>query len=340
MPRRWSRVTYDPFRVATPDREGRLLLEPSFRAGRFDALAVDCPFVFSRNGRKGMTYVGWDGLGYQSALTWDDGDGWGPGELVLPRTGTGLRAVNAALTSIVRDNDLWSPGELTSIGGWYYGTFHAYPGEGYEVGPASIAFVRSRDLCTWEETGTVLRPGDGGPWSAGGLYKSWLMRHDGVFHLFYNAKDAGEWPWLEQTGHAISTDLVTWSHPTDQPVLQVGGDGAPDRWFASDPCVLRDGDVWLMFYFGLADDGHARELLAASTDLQSWTKVDGPLIDVGLTGSIDAAHAHKPSVITWQGRLEHYYCAVAPQVPVTVGDHVQPERRGITRASGMIPLSP
>src|SRR5690606_19651775 len=131
-------------------------------------------------------------------------------------------------------------------------------------------------------------------------------------------KDRDESPWVEQTGHAISSDLRTWTHPTDEPVLPTGADGTFDRWFASDPCVLRDGEVWLMFYFGLAHDHqHAREGLAWSTDLRTWTK-SGVLLDVGPAGSVDATHAHKPSVITWDGRLEHYYCAVARQKPVTV----------------------
>lgn len=325
-------MTYDPTRVTTGEKAGNLLLEPSFIPGRFDAMAVDCPFVFTHRGRKGMLYIGWDGVGYQTALTWAEGDVWRPGEVVLARTGNGLRAVNAALTSIVRDNDLWSPGELIAIDGWYYGTFHAFPGKGYEAGAASIGFVRSRDLTHWEETGGVLRPGDGGAWSAGGLYKSWLMIVDGEYHLFYNAKDRSDPPWVEQTGHAVSKDLHTWSHPSCEPVLPVGRPGAFDRCFASDPFVVRDGQTWLMFYFGLAEDGHAREGLAWSRDLTTWTKSGEPILDIGPAGSVDAAHAHKPSLITDQGRLEHYYCAAAPQDPVVVGHLVQHERRGITRA--------
>ena len=63
-------------RVATPLREGRLVIRPSFVEGAFDSHAVDCPFVFSVEGRQGMTYVGWDGIGYQTALAWNDGGDW------------------------------------------------------------------------------------------------------------------------------------------------------------------------------------------------------------------------------------------------------------------------
>lgn len=101
--------------------------------------------------------------------------------------------------------------------------------------------------------------------------------------------------------------------------------------------VLRDGDYWVMFYFGLAADGHAREGYATSRDLRSWEKSGEILLDIGPVGSIDSTHTHKPAVIAWEGRLEHYYCAVSPQEDVLVGEHAQSERRGIARATGPVP---
>ena len=329
-----AHAAYPTRRIATPLRENRLIIEPSLRAGAFDSHAVDCPFVFSLDGRQGMTYVGWDGVGYQTALTWNDGDdAWTPGEVVVPREPSDpLLRYNAALTSILRDNNLRSPGELKQLDGWFYGTFHAYPAAGYEAGPASIGFMRSRDLRAWEQVGGVLRPEEGGDWERGGLYKSWLMEHDGLFYLFYNAKDRDDWPWVEQTGLATSADLITWTRHGANPVLSAGAAGAFDEQFASDPCVLRDGEVWVMFYFGLATDGHAREGYATSVDLRCWEKSDEILLDVGPAGAIDSLHTHKPAVIEWQGRLEHYYCAVAKQDAVDLGGVPLAERRGITRA--------
>lgn len=332
-------------RVATRARESGHVVLPSFADGAFDSLAVDCPFVFSVDGRQGMTYVGWDGIGYQTALAWRSESGeWGPGELVFSRDPRDpLRRFNAAMTSIVRDNDLRSAGELRPFDGWYYATFHAYPGSGYEAGPASIGFARSRDLRSWERAGGVLSPtdSDAGAWERGGLYKSWLMEHEGLFYVFYNAKDVDDYgsvvvppPWIEQTGVAVSRDLVTWERLSSVPVLPVGAVGAFDDRFASDPCVLRDGDHWVMFYFGLSSDGHAREGFATSTDLLHWTKSGEVLVDVGPAGSIDALYAHKPAVITWQGRLEHYYTAVSMLAePRRLGGYEQPELRGIARAT-------
>ncbi|GAA3907470.1 hypothetical protein [Microbacterium invictum] len=334
-----STQTYPSHRIHTPHREGRLIVTPSGVAGRFDSHAVDCPFVFTVDGRRGMTYVGWDGDGYQTALAWQQPDGsWHHEAIILARDPHHPhRRFNAALTSIVRDNDLWSSGELLRIDGWYYGTYHAYPAQGYEAGPGMIGIVRSRDLLSWEDFGTTLHAEDGAPWERGGLYKSWLMLVDGVFHLFYNAKEVDDFgsiavppAWIEQTGLATSTDLRTWTRVGTQPVLPVGGAGAFDERFASDPCVLRDADHWVMFYFGLAGDGHAREGYATSRDLVTWTKSADLLLDVGTPGEIDAQHAHKPAVVYWDGRLEHYYCAVSlPGAPYTL----ERAARGISRAT-------
>ena len=128
---------------------------------------------------------------------------------------------------------------------------------------------------------------------------------------------------------------MSWERNPANPVLPAGGPGSFDERFASDPCVLKDGDTWVMFYFGYADDGHARDSFAMSRNLRDWIKSEEILLDVGLVGSIDSLHAHKPAVITWNGRLEHYYCAVAPQDAIEVSGHTQNEKRGIARATSL-----
>lgn len=311
------------------------LIQPTFSEGDWNALGVDCPFVFRHEGTLGMTVVGWDGRGYQTGLSWHDGTAWSPPELVFARDGDSAhRRHNSALTSIVRDNALLGEGELRLIDGWYYGTWHAYPETGYEEGSAVIGFARSRDLRQWEEVGGVLRPEDGGWWERGGLYKSWLMEHDGRFWLFYNAKDRATGRWLEQTGAAVSDDLVSWSRVSDQPLLAVGDDTSRDSRFASDPCVLHAPDgTWVMFYFGLGFGGSACELAATSDDLVTWHKDSRILVDAGEAGAVDDWHAHKPGVIRAGSQLQHYYCAVQRlSAPLTVGRRSVAEKRGIAMA--------
>ena len=320
--------------LRTPHKLGRLVIEPSGREGDFDRLAADCPFPFRHAGRFHMTYIGWDGQGYQTGLaSSDDLLTWHKQGLLIGRGGVGsITEHNVALTNILRDNDLHGSAEPIRVAGLYWGTYHAYPAAGYEVGAAVIGLCSSRDLQHWDLHEPILRAEDGAGWERGGLYKSWLLAHGGQFYLFYNAKDRADGPWREQTGVAISTDMKRWVRHPGNPVVTNGPAGSFDEIFASDPYVLRVGSTWAMFYFGLAADGHARNSVAFSDDLLHWRKADELLLDIGPAGSVDSTHAHKPGVIGHRGVVYHFYCAVAPGSEV-VCDPAHRERRGIALAT-------
>jgi predicted GH43/DUF377 family glycosyl hydrolase len=324
-----------PTGLLTPDKRTGLVVAPSYREGRFDSIAIDGPFVFAVDGRLGLTYLGWDGVGYQTALRWCDDGVWSEPVVIFPRVADDpIRRYNAALMSICRDNDLAGAGELKTLDGWYVGTYHAYPGAGYEAGPAVIGMCRSRDLLAWEPFGALLRPEDGPAWQQGGLYKSWLVEDGGDLYLFYNGKNRDTWPWFEQIGLATTDDFERWRRVGDAPVVPVGTGSDWDAQFASDPCVLRQGDRWVMFYYGLARDGHARDGYAVSCDLVHWAKGERVLIDVGEDGTYDSRFAHKPAVTTVDSVLHHYYVAVAPTEDFTIGGTTWAERRGIGLATG------
>jgi predicted GH43/DUF377 family glycosyl hydrolase len=319
--------------LRTPRKAGRLLVAPSRRRGEFDSHAVDAPFLFAGDGRFWMTFIGWDTVGYRTGLaSSDDLLTWHKEGLILDRGPAGSPTqYNAALTCILRDNELFGGARLRRVDRQLVGTYHAYPGRGYETGPAVIGLCFGADLRHWHVHPPVLCPDPACGWEAGGLYKSWILEHEGVYYLFYNAKDRHE-PWVEQTGVAMSTDLVHWERHPGNPVLTVGPPGAMDDRFASDPCVLRHGDTWVMFYYGLSSDGHARDSAAVSTDLLHWTKLDEVLVDVGPAGSVDSRYAHKPGIIARSRTLYHFYCAVAP-APAPHQGQIEPgEVRGISCA--------
>jgi predicted GH43/DUF377 family glycosyl hydrolase len=334
--------------LRTPHKSNRLVIAPSYRKGDFDSHLCDCPFPFRHAGRFWMTYVGHDGIGYRTGLaSSDDLVHWTKEGLILDRGPKGSPTeFNAALTCILRDNELMGSGELRKTrdrphpAGMrsvpsFLGTYHAYPAAGYEAGPACISLCWSDDLRHWELDEPILRAEDGAAWERGGLYKSWLTEHAGRYYLFYNAKDRPDWPWREQTGVAWSDDLKRWTRCAGNPVLRNGPAGAIDELFASDPVVLRLDGRWIMFYFGNAADGHARDGAAVSDDLIHWTKLNDskPLLDVGPAGSIDSTHAHKPGVIASGGVLYHFYCAVRPAKAGETGEIETPEVRGIAVAT-------
>lgn len=302
--------------LRTPHKLGRHVLLGSGVPGSFDEKAVDCPFVFFHDGRFHMTYVGFDGTGYQTGIAVsDDLVHWERRGLLLARDPSDpVTRYNVAAASILRQNDLHSPGRLLRVAGEYVCAWHAYPSAGYEEGPATIGLAFSRDLKTWRRTAPILRAQDGADWERGGLYKPYLLRHGDTYYLFYNAKTEGN-PWHEQTGVATSRDLVTWQRHPGNPLVRNGAPGAPDSHFASDPYVASIGGRWALFYFGLADDNKARELVAVGDDLLHFDKLDEVLIDIGPPGSIDDGYAHKPAMAWHAGDLYHFYTAVGGPYP-------------------------
>lgn len=300
----------------TPYKHPALVLAGTGEAGTFDELAVDKPFVFAHEDHFLMTYVGFDGAGYQTGLARsDDLLVWQRVGLILGRDETDpFTRYNIAMDSILRDSELRGPGRLKRVGGRYLGAWNAYPRPGYEEGPAVIGLAWSEDLMHWERTAPILYPEDGAAWERGGLYKPTLFEEDGLFYLYYNAKTEAI-PWNEQIGVATSRDLVTWTRYEGSPIVRNGPPGAPDDRFAANPIVLRHDDRRVMFYFGLSTDGAARNLLALGDDPFRFTKVDEPLIDVGAPGSIDETYAHKSAIFFHDAALYHYYCAVSGTWP-------------------------
>jgi predicted GH43/DUF377 family glycosyl hydrolase len=144
------------------------------------------------------------------------------------------------------------------------------------------------------------------------LYKPYLVKSEDTYYLFYNAKNVAKDEWVEQIGLATSKDLKSWNRHPENPIVPAGGPASWDSQFASDPCVVRHGKWWALYYYGLASSGRARDLLALSTDPRGpFTKVKEVFVDVGPPGSIDEQYAHKPSLIYTGSDLYHYYCAVS-----------------------------
>lgn len=303
-----------PFR--TPYKYDKRVLEKSGVAGSFDERSVDCPFVFSSGGRFYMTYVGYDGTGYQTGLA-ESSDlvHWRRDGLILARDPSDpITRYNIALMCILRDDALHSDAPLIKVDGRYLGAWHAYPNPGYERGPAVIGLAWSDDLHHWQRTEPILTPDDGAHWERGGLYKPYLVKRGGTYYLFYNAKTA-EKRWHEQIGLATSSDLKTWTRYPGNPILRNGAVSAWDTRFVSDPCVVQYGAWWALYYYGLAADGHARDLLALGRDPFHFTKVPEIMVNVGPPGSIDEDYAHKPSVIYSDGALYQFYCCVSGKWP-------------------------
>lgn len=297
---------------------GKPVLEASGIDGTYDKCAVDGNFVFWHNSRYYLIHFGYDGLGYQSALaTSHDLLHWEPECVIFPRGCTeGWDKGGIAAVWILRENDLYGCPRLKKVDGKYWLIYHSYPGEGYEAGSAKIglAYTEDETLHQWTTLKEpILSWEDGADWEKCGLYKGCMVEHEGKYYMFYNAKDSEDWIWHEQIGLAISDDMIHWTRPYHEPVIR-NEPNAMDNNFCADPCVVWDGQRWVMFYY-VFDGVHAQEAIAFSEDLYHWEKYKEALICNGEKGSLDEYHAHKPSVVVHEGVLYHFYTAVRSPHP-------------------------
>jgi predicted GH43/DUF377 family glycosyl hydrolase len=300
----------------TPYKLQRPLIIGSGKEGAFDKEAVDCPFIFRHRNRFYMTYVGYDGVGYQTAIAVSDNlIDWTPlGVILGKKDDDSWDSTGIAGTWIIKyDDSLFGLNEIKKVKGRYWLAYQAYPGEGYEYGAGEIglAWTEDEELLEWNTLPEpVLRCKDGEPWESGGLYKACIVENDNKFYLFYNAKNRTFNGWIEQTGFAVSEDLLNWERHAENPVMKVNS-GTWESIFCCDPTVYRDDDNWVMFYYGF-DGKHAQNGIAFSKDLEKWTKHPEPILKTGHKGEIDEKHAHKPSLIYHDGTLYHFYCACRP----------------------------
>lgn len=307
---------------ATPFKLGRPVVQGSGIPGRFDAQGVDCPFVFRHRDRFCMMYVGFDGIGYRTGLAESrDLVNWTFKGIMLDRMeeeGSKARwdRIGAAGSWIMLESDgVFDTPVLKKIDGRYWMVYHSYPEAGYEAGGArmGLAWCKDEELLEWNRLDEpVFTYEDGGLWEQGGLYKCCVIHSEGLYHMFYNAKNSTDWPWKEETGLAVSEDLQHWRRHPDNPLLKT----KPDSYYSvyySDPCLKYSSEdsVWLNFGFGF-DGRQAQGALAWSENLAQWTQLERPWLPAGLPGQVDSLHAHKSSVIYWEGVLYHYYCACRP----------------------------
>ena len=277
-----------------------------------DVRMTDVPTVFQVPGDKKwhMTFIGFDGKGYQSFIaesedlvTWTNrrlAMGYGP-EGGFDHGGVVLGAY------LYESYDIKAPRTLKKKDGKFWSLYGAYPRQGgYELRPGYEGVASSKDGLSWEraqdEPILSIHQEDCGKWEQSCIYQPWLVEHEGRYHNFYNAANGG----TEQTGLAFSDDLLKWKRHANNPVIPVGPKGSYNQKFSADPKVFRDGDHWVNFFFGVGKGG-AHIMVAFSRDLVHWTVDPEPLYKAGGNPSgLDKQFAHKISLV-WNPANETWY---------------------------------
>jgi len=285
-----------------------------------DVHMVDCPTIYQIPGDPGwyMSFIGFDGRGYQSFVAEsDDLVHWEYSGLAMGFGPEGAfdyggRAIGAFL---YESYDVAAPRMLKRHQGRFWTLYGAYPKQGgYEIRPGYEGVACSDDGLHWApaKDGYILsvHEPDCGEWEKDCIYQPWLVEHAGMYFDFYNAANGG----VEQMGLATSTNLLNWTRYRENPVVR-NTPGGWDEQFCSDGKVFRDGDHWVMFYFGVGHGG-AHIMAAFSRDLLHWTQDPEPLYKSGgHPAGLDRTYAHKVSLVRNPGNDTYYmfYCAVGDQ---------------------------
>ena len=277
---------------------------------------VDSPIIFRENDVWYMTYVVFDGQGYETWLAEsDDLLHWkSKGKILSFTENTWDANQKAGYLSLV--NIDW--GGNYSVGkcqGKYWMTYLGGNTAGYEAGVLKIGLANSTTLTEVHEWTTnnnpLLSPEDEDVrWFENKtIYKS-LVIHDSKKHtghpfvMYYNAK--GDTANYESIGMAVSDDMVSWKRYRKNPVI------TKHKGICGDAQIAKYNDLYIMFYFGAFWKPGAFERFACSFDLINWTDWSGPDL-IAPSEDYDKKYAHKPWVIKWNGIVYHFYNAVGEE---------------------------
>lgn len=286
---------------------------------------LDCPSVFREGNKWYMTYIIFDGQGYETWLA-ESNDllNWKTnGKLLSFSSDTSHWDGNQKAGYIALQDPKWGGSyQWEKYKGKYWMSYFGGNTKGYEAGDLSIGIAYTdKDLTIPHEWNRLDKPvltakdKDVRWWENRKIFKSTVIRdpdkltgHE--FVMYYNAngdsaKNNIKTRWYERIGMAVSDDMLHWQRFNNDPVVHhpagITGDGL----------VQKIGDTYVMFYFGAfwKDRKGGFNRFAASKDLVHWTDWEGAnLIESSVP--YDEVFAHKSFIVKYKGIVYHYYCAV------------------------------
>lgn len=273
---------------------------------------IDSPTIFRDNDMWHMTYIVFDGQGYETWLA-ESADllHWqSKGKLLSFTEDTWDANQKAGYLSLV-NYDWGGDYAVEKHDDNYWMTYLGGNSTGYEAGVLKIGLANSNTLTNvhnWNTTNQpVLSPDDKDVrWFENKtIYKSLVIKdtlaHTGhPYVMYYNAKGEDD---FESIGMAVSNDMTTWKRYGENPVISRG------KGICGDAQIAKYNDIYIMFYFGAFWKPGAFERFACSYDLINWTDWTGPDL-IAPSEGYDKKYAHKPWVIKWNGIVYHFYNAV------------------------------
>jgi hypothetical protein len=292
---------------------------------------IDCPTVFSANGKWYMTYVvyngktGTDGRGYETHIAESDNLlEWTPlGNVLSYRDGFWDANQRGGFPALP-DMEWGGSYALQSYKKKHWMTYIGGEGRGYEAvqAPLFVGLAWTKGSIgtahEWEsldEPILSIHDKDAQWWELMTQYKSTVYWDKSKtlgapFVMFYNAGGRHPESGLkgERVGIALSKDMKNWTRYAGNPVFAHEADGT----ITGDAHIQKMGDLYVMFYFSAFEPSRpykAFNTFAASYDLVNWTDWDGADL-ITPSKPYDELFAHKSYVVKHNGVVYHFYCAV------------------------------
>jgi hypothetical protein len=141
--------------------------------------------------------------------------------------------------------------------------------------------------------------GPAGTLDSAHAYSQSVLKEKNGYVMYYGGYDGNNWRILR----AISTDGVSWAK--QGLCLNLGQAGAFDSMHVIYPCVIKDENIYKMWY--TAFDGLRWRIGYATSSDGVIFKNRQVALDTGGMYSLDAQHVHTPAVIKQGGLYTMYY---------------------------------
>jgi predicted GH43/DUF377 family glycosyl hydrolase len=296
--------------VKTPYKYGVVFKHPD------STKLLDSPSIFRKGNQWYMTYIVFDGQGYETWLAESNNllDWKTKGRLLSFGQNTWDANQKAGYMALV-DTEWGGSYEVGKFKNKYWMSYLGGNTQGYEAGVLGVGMANNSNLIKAQEWKTLPKPvlqanDEKVRWFENKtIYKSLIIRDKKQksghpFVMYYNAK--GDTANYESIGMAVSDNMVSWQRWGDNPVI------TKYKGICGDAQIAQINDVYVLFYFGAFWKKGAFERFACSYDLQNWTDWQGADL-IEPSESYDAQYAHKPWVIKWKGVVYHFYNAVGKQ---------------------------
>ena len=296
--------------IKTPYKYGIVFQQPD------SARLVDSPTIFRHNNIWYMTYIIYDGRGYETWLAQSsDLLHWkSKGKILSFSENTWDSNQKAGYLSLI-DITWGGSYHAEKFNNSYWISYLGGSSEGYKAGYLGIGVANSDSVEgseSWKRTGKpVLDPNDtDARWFENKTIFKSIIIHDvnritgHPFIMYYNAR--GDSSDYESIGMAVSDNMTVWNRYGNEPVI------THYKGICGDAQIAKYNGIYIMFYFGAFWKPGAFERFACSYDLVHWTEWTGEDL-IASSEDYDKIYAHKPWMIKWKGVVYHFYTAVGNQ---------------------------